>query len=98
MMVEAQGVSLMEWEAEYCARETKAVEAILLAQGAEPKRLGVEDTKVVDEVEFANQPGAQVFWDCKVEALTLKGAEEDIRPLVILVSHHQLSGRSEDQL
>lgn len=88
----------MAWEAEYCARETKAVEAILLAQGEKPKHLGVEDTKVVDEVEFANQQEGQVVWHCKVEALTLKGAGEDIQPLVNPVSHHQLSGRSADQL
>lgn len=54
----------MAWEAEYCARETKAVEAILLAQGEKPKHLGVEDTKVVDEVEFANQQEGQVVWHC----------------------------------
>ena len=54
----------MEQGAEYCAQETKAVEAFLLAQGVEPKQLEAEDTKVVDEVEFANYRVAQVFWDC----------------------------------
>lgn len=98
MFVEAQGVPQVDREAEYCAQETKAVEAIPLAQGAGLKHLGVEGTKVVDEVELATQLGGQVFWDCTAEALTLKGAGEDIQPLVIPASHHQLSGRSEDQL
>lgn len=64
MLVEVQGVLRMEQQTEYCAQETKAVEAFLLGQGTELEQLGAEDTKVVDEVEFANQQVAQVFWDC----------------------------------
>lgn len=64
MMVEAQGVLQMEQEVEYCAQETKAVVAILLAQGQEPKHQGFEDTKAVDEVELANQLVGQVIGHC----------------------------------
>lgn len=63
MMVEAQGVLQRAQEAGYCVRETKAVEAIPIVQKVELKQLDIEDTKVVGEVELANQLEAQVSWD-----------------------------------
>lgn len=63
MTDEAQGVLQVTQVALHSVQETKTVEAIPVVREVELKQVDAVDTKVVGEVELANQLEAQVFED-----------------------------------